>query len=470
MPSVRVQLALKHSRESSYNMNTEIAISKMQKTKPAKPNLTITIEALTHEGRGIGTHEGKKVFVVGALPGEVATVKVLRKFKGRLEGVAVDIDNPSVERISAPCPHFGNCGGCVMQHMSAPSQLQLKQKVMLEQLQHFGGLTPQRVLPPLAGPTFGYRRKARLGIKYVHKKNKLLMGFRELDGRFVNDGHSCAILHPLIADRLEQLRELIEGLSIPNKIPQLEVAVGDDTAAIIVRHLEPLTDDDKNKLMAFGQTTQIHIYCQPKGPTSVHRLWPSEGDERLTYSLSLFDIEYRFHPTDFTQINLDINQKMIAQALGLIQPQAHERVLDLFCGLGNITLPLAQHTKSVVGVEGSTEMVERGYENAKHNQIDNVEFHAANLNEPVSANWMNAQYDIVVLDPPRSGAAAIVDQIQTFDASRILYISCNPATLARDSGILVEQKGYELQAAGVMDMFPHTGHVEAMAYFTRKER
>lgn len=430
--------------------------------------VTATLQALSHDGRGITTVDQKTTFVAGGLPGETVALNIFRKKPTFYEAIATEIITPSKSRATPPCAHFGVCGGCSLQHMNMTLQLEMKQQTLLDQLKHFGNVVPNTILPPLHTDELGYRRKARLGVKFVIKKNKLLIGFREKSSRYLADIESCPVLYPNVGEHLDELRALIQSLSCFDHIAQVEVAVGDDTIAYILRHLKPLTPDDHEKIIAFAKTHHIHFYLQPNPPLPVTKLWPDDGKARLSYTLPAFDLEFLFHPLDFTQINLEMNRRMISQALQLLDLQKEDAVLDLFCGIGNFTLPMAKYAKQVIGVEGSQEMVERAYENAKHNDINNVQFFAANLEAPSSsASWLKQSYDKILLDPPRVGAKSMLPILASLNAKKIVYVSCNPATLSRDAGELVHHHGYQLEAAGIMNMFPHTSHIEAMALLTK---
>lgn len=425
---------------------------------------TVTIESLNHEGRGVATYKQKKMFVRGALPNETVTVQINKSHSKYIEAVATDIIEPSPNRIAAKCSHFGVCGGCLLQHMSPQDQLQHKQQVLQDQLLHFGQTTASTWLPPLKGPIWQYRHKARLGVKFVAAKEKVVIGFREINGRFITDCQSCEILPAIIGKNLDALASLIQKLSIYNAIPQLEVALGDSAAAIIVRHLQPLTASDINLLQEFAEQQKIEIYLQPKGPDSITKCWPEDNNHHLVYQNPEYGVNFQFHPADFTQINPEINLAMVKQAINLLDLNNEDTVLDLFCGLGNFSLPLATIAKHVVGIEGDRNMVERAKQNSSHNQINNTEFMVSDLFQFDSqCPWVKS-YSKLLLDPPRSGAEAIVSNIKHLGKPDIVYVSCNPATLARDAGILIQQ-GYQLAEAGIMDMFPHTGHVESMARF-----
>lgn len=424
------------------------------------------IESLSHDGRGVAHIDGKTIFIEGALPGEEVMFKYLMKRKSFDEGVIVEVKLPSPQRVEPQCKHFAICGGCGLQHLDASAQILAKQKVLLENFRRLGKVDPAEVLPPLTGDVWGYRRKARLGCKFVIKKQKMVIGFREKRSAFLADLETCEVLHPAIGRRLDELRVLVHGLKAFDHIPQIEVAVSDTVTALVFRHLDALIEDDLAKLCDFGVKTGFHIYLQPKGPDSVHLLWPEQSE--LCYRLPEFDLELFFRPTDFTQVNYSINPAMVSRAVQLLDIQPQDRVLDLFCGLGNFTLPLARCARHVIGVEGDESLVKQGRENARRNRVDNVEFHGANLTlAPHAQPWFGHGFDKILLDPPRTGAYEIVQHIAEFGARKIVYVSCDPATLARDAGVLVSEAGYRLVSAGVMDMFPHTTHVESIALFER---
>ncbi|MCG8609538.1 MAG: 23S rRNA (uracil(1939)-C(5))-methyltransferase RlmD [Pseudomonadales bacterium] len=436
------------------------------KKLPQEP-IEVKIEKLSHEGRGIAYTDGKTQFVEGALPGETVMAKFVDS-RGKFDELAtVEVLVPGPDRVEPPCAHAQLCGGCSLQHMESKRQIELKESVLLEQLQHFGQITPDELIPPMVDQTTGYRRKARLGVKYVHKRDEVLVGFREKRSSFLTDIRQCEVLDPRIGTRMMDFREMLATLDARQSIPQIEVAAGDDCVALVFRHLVPLTEQDIERLIAFGQAHQFDIYLQPKGPTTVHRIWPAEGAGRLTYRLPEFDVTMHYHPMDFTQVNAGINQKMVHRAIEWLDPQPEDRILDLFCGLGNFTIPLATVASHVIGVEGDEEMVRRGSENAKFNNLNNVAFHAANLQADFTQeSWASEGFDKILIDPPRSGALDVVSRLSRFGANRIVYVSCNPATLARDTRELIDQ-GYKLLKAGVMDMFPHTTHVESIALFEK---
>ena len=337
--------------------------------------------------------------------------------------------------------------------------------MLLEHLTHIAGVQPEKIFEPLIGPTQGYRHKARLGVKHVQAKDKVLVGFREMNGRYIADMQSCSILHPSVGQKLHLLGELIYGLEASSSIPQIEVAVGEEATALVFAHLQPLNSDDVENSVPLLKHKGFHIYLQPGGTETIHKLWPEDNNNFLTYSLPEQNITQRFHPSDFTQVNPALNSQMVNLALSLLRLNPQERMLDLFCGLGNFTLPLAKHCLKVIGVEGESRLVDRAKENATRNHISNASFYSHDLTQNFLKNsWVLSGFDKVLLDPPRTGALEVVKQLISLRPNMILYISCNPATLARDAKELIQQ-GYRLSQAGVMDMFPHTSHVESMALF-----
>lgn len=432
------------------------------------------IVGLSHEGRGIAKLAGKTQFVDAALTGESVMAQYIEQRSKFDELKTLEVLRPAEQRVEPPCAHAQLCGGCSLQHMASEAQISFKQGVLREQFEHFGQLEPEQWLAPMTGPTTGYRGKARLGVRYVTKREEVLVGFREKRNSFIADIQQCEVLDPRIGHKLMALRELVASLSVYQALPQFEVAMGDEGIALVVRHMSPLTEDDLEKLKQFAAEQQMAIYLQPGGVATVHKLWPEEGPERLYYQLPVANpnnnnapVRLAFHPMDFTQVNAEINRKMVARALEWLDLDAKDRVLDLFCGLGNFTIPLATQAGEVVGVEGDDAMVQRGCENAALNQLHNVSFHAANLQADFTqAAWAQQGFDKILIDPPRSGALDVVNHLTNFGASRIVYVSCNPATLARDAGVIMA-KGYRMLKAGVMDMFPHTTHVESMALFEK---
>lgn len=432
---------------------------------PGKSNMTpnlieLTINNISHDGRGVGQLNGKTVFVDGALPGEIIAAEITKKHSRFNHAKIIEILKPSPDRIAAKCSHFAICGGCQLQQFSSEKQLLLKQENLLNQLKHIGHVIPDSILPPLTGPQWGYRTKARLSVKYVEKKQKLLIGFHEKEGRYIADLDHCDVLDPRVGTKFELLRELILNLSVYKQLPQIEVACDKNHVALIFRHLLPLSEDDKNKLKKFGLDHNFQIYCQPNKPE------PMSVMTDLNYAFE--DITYHFQPTDFTQINPEINQKMLKLALALLDLNSEDKVLDLFCGLGNFTLPIAKHSAHATGIEGDKNMVIKARNNAEANQIKNIDFYVTNLFEPdVSMPWIQKKYNKLLLDPPRTGAIEILPLIPKWSPKIIVYISCNPATLARDAGELVNKYGYKFIKTGVMDMFPHTKHVESIGVFVR---
>jgi 23S rRNA (uracil1939-C5)-methyltransferase len=426
----------------------------------------LDITDLSHDGRGVARHEGKAVFVHGALPGErvraVRTARHRQYDEARVEAVLA----ASPDRVEPRCAHFGTCAGCVLQHMAPAAQIAAKARTLMENLERIGHVRPDRELPPLASEPWGYRRRARLSVKRVDKKGRVLVGFREVDGRFVADITRCEVLHPAIGGRIAELAVLVESLDARREIPQIEVAVGDQLAALVLRHLGPLSDADRERLVAFAQGSGLAIFLQPGGLDSVQALHPP--DAALSFRLPRHDIEFEFRPLDFVQVNASLNERMVDHALDLLAPGPTDRVLDLFCGLGNFTLPLARRAGHVVGIEGEAGLVARARENATRNGIGNVEYRAADLfADGRGTAWAGASYDLVLLDPPRAGAEQVLAYLPRREVRRVVYVSCHPASLARDAGILVRERGFVLSAAGVMDMFPHTAHVESIAVFDR---
>ncbi|PHS25443.1 MAG: 23S rRNA (uracil(1939)-C(5))-methyltransferase RlmD [Methylophaga sp.] len=427
-----------------------------------------TVETLSHDGRGIARIDGKTVFIDGALAGETINFLYTKKNSKYDEGKIVDLlANSSSDRIDAKCQHFGVCGGCSLMHMSPQAQLKLKQATLAEQLSHFGGLTPESWLEPLKGPLWGYRRKARLGVKHVPKKGRVLVGFREKGSPFLAVLEQCEVLDQRVGGRLAELGEMIAGLEAHNRIAQIEVAMDDEHVALVFRNLDPLTESDQLALIAYGQANDLWIYLQSGGPDTVTAIWPE--NPQLSYAPEQ-GLQLRFEPGDFTQVNAEINHKMIQRTMELLAVSAEDRILDLFCGLGNFTLPLATRVTEVVGVEGDANLVKHARQNASNNNLDNATFEKADLTQTELKDypWAKAGFNKILLDPPRSGAFEVLHQLAALGAERLVYVSCNPATLARDAGELVNNHGYTLVTAGIMDMFPHTRHVESIALFTKK--
>ena len=435
---------------------------------PEEP-IETSIQSLTPECRGFAQLDGKATFIDFALPGERLMFKYSKTSSKFDEGYAVEILQASEHRVEPPCEHFGVCGGCSLQHMDSETQILAKQNTLLNHLEHIAHSKPDVVLEPLRGPTLGYRYKARLGVRYVAKKEKVLVGFREKSTSFLANLNSCKVLHASVGERLEKLGLLIIDLDARSRIPQIEVAISDTVTTLIFRHLEALSDSDVQALRNFAQVENIQIFLQPGGGDTVKPLWP-ENPAPLFYEIKNHQVRIEFQATDFIQVNPVINNLMIDRALQFLELNDQDRVLDLFCGLGNFTLPIAKYAKHVVGVEGSDAMVLKARDNAQLNGLENTQFHAADLSADLSGYpWLKQSYDKILLDPPRSGAMEILKHIGKLKAKKIVYVSCHPATLARDAQVLVNDYGYNLVSAGVMDMFPHTAHVESIAVFEKKK-
>ena len=421
---------------------------------------------LSHEAKGVARIEGKTVFVADALPGERVVLRRVGRHRNFDEAVLESVLRASPDRVVPACPHYGTCGGCALQHLAPAAQLAFKQAQLLENLARLGGVEPGRVLDPLTGPVWNYRRRARLGIKNVVRKGRVLVGFRERSASFVADLHECRVLEPP-ADRLmDPLAALVNELSIAARVPQAEVAVAGPDCALVLRVLDPPTAADLDRMRTFERVEDVRVYLQPGGPATVVPLSPDR--EPLRYQLGHFGLAIEFQPTDFIQVNAALNEAMVVRAVEMLEPEPSSRVLDLFCGLGNFSLPLARCAGEVVGVDGEADLVARARRNARAQDVSNVAFHAADLTSPAAwSAWVAHGYDRVLLDPPRAGAREVLPVVGGCGASRVVYISCHPGSLARDAGILVRDHGFRLVAAGVMDMFPHTTHVEAMAVFDR---
>ncbi|PKM09151.1 MAG: 23S rRNA (uracil(1939)-C(5))-methyltransferase RlmD [Gammaproteobacteria bacterium HGW-Gammaproteobacteria-4] len=434
--------------------------------KVPQREFTAEVTGLSHEGRGVARVDGKVVFVSGALPGESVLAQLTGRNRHFDEARTVQVLVASPDRVVPRCAHFGQCSGCVLQHLDEARQIELKQTVLLENLQRIGHVAPERVLEPLRDAAWGYRRKGRFSVRYVEKKGKTLVGFRELDARFVADLAHCDTVLPAIGERIPAIAAVVDSLDGKRSIPQIEFIAGDEAVALVFRHLEPLATADLERLTAFAQETGLAVLLQSGGPATVQPLWPVQLE--LSFAIPDADIRLQFQPLDFIQVNAGLNQRMIASAADLLQAGADDRILDLFCGLGNFTLPLARRAGHVVGVEGEAGLVARARENAARNGIANAEFFAADLAGDLAGEpWLRAGFNKLLLDPPRAGAAQVLAQLPLKGISRIVYVSCHPASLARDAGFLVNERGYEIKAAGVMDMFPHTAHVESIALFEK---
>jgi 23S rRNA (uracil1939-C5)-methyltransferase len=452
------------------------------------PEGWLRVGSLDMDAQGIARRpDGKVVFIEGALPFEIVSVQVGRKKNNWEQGTVTEIHSESSQRVTPGCPHFGlhggACGGCKMQHLEASAQVAIKQRVLEDNLWHLGKVKADTMLRPIEGPTWGYRYRARMSVRYVIKKGEVLIGFHERKSRYIADMKVCRILPPHVSAMLMPLRALIAQMEARETLPQIELACGDEVTAMVLRHLEPLSDGDLAKLRAFGEKHQVQWWLQPKGPDTVHLL--DAGGPQLSYGLPDFGITMPFRPTDFTQVNPFINRVLVARALRLLQAQKNERVIDWFCGLGNFTLPIATQAAEVLGIEGAETLVARSRDNFARNQADRSEGQALAPTSFVARNLFEMTPEMLVadgtadkwlVDPPREGAFALSKALAELHENqdlrngwtppkRIVYVSCNPATLARDAGLLVHRAGYRCVSAGVINMFAHTAHVESMAVF-----
>ena len=431
---------------------------------------SVVVESLDYEGRGIAHADGKVIFIEGALTGERVTYSSYRKKPSFEIAQLGKIIKPTFMRVQPKCKHFGVCGGCSMQHMDARAQVAAKQRILEDNLWHIGKVKAQTILPPIYGQSWGYRQRARLSVRHVLKKGKTLVGFREKRGGYVADMQHCEILTPKIAKLLPLLGQLNESFTTRDALPQIEVAVGEHVDVLVLRILQALSPTDEEAIKQFADTHAVQFWLQTKGPETVVPFYPLDAPP-LTYSLPEFGITMPFAPTEFTQVNADMNRVMVSRAMRLLNPQPNERIADLFCGLGNFTLPIARSGAQAVGIEGSAALVQRAKQNAAFNDLaGNTQFSVMNLFEIDEAALVQlGHFDKMLIDPPRDGAFELVKALGTDTPGRIVYVSCNPATLARDAEILVHQKGYVLKAAGVMNMFPHTSHVESIALFEKTQ-
>jgi len=430
---------------------------------------TGVVSDLTHEAEGVvrpGEEGGKIAFVAGALPGERIRFQRRGFHKSHDEAELIEILEPSPDRVTPRCAHFGVCGGCAMQHLDPAAQLASKQKELQSNLERIGNVSPDEWLSPLLGPHWNYRRRARLSSRYVTKKERSLVGFREKQGKYVADVKRCEVLAEPVASLVGTLADLLTSMERRTSIPQIEVALSDGERVLVVRVLDPLPEADLDKLREFERTHGLRILLQPGGLDSIVPLTPGPVD--LHYRLD--DLKLEFGPTDFVQVNAAINQAMVARAIELLQVGPADRVLDLYCGLGNFTLPMARRAREVVGVEGEAGLIGRARANARLNGITNAEFHVADLSVAPEKGipWMRGGFDQVLLDPPRVGAREVLSAVAHIAPRRVVYISCHTGSLARDLGILTHEMGFRLRAAGVLDMFPHTTHVESVAVLERK--
>jgi 23S rRNA (uracil1939-C5)-methyltransferase len=443
-------------------------LSARAKFKPSPTTEIADIVDLSHEGRGIAHVNGKATFIDDALPGERVEWRRLKRSRNFDEGRLERVIDASPDRVNPQCVHFGVCGGCVLQHLSPDKQLAFKEQQLFDALTRIGHVTPREKLPALKADSWHYRRRARLAARWVPKKGKTVVGFRERSTTFITDLQRCEVLTPEVSQLIEPLSTLITALSVRDRVPQIEVAHAETVIALVIRVLSPLTDADLALLKQFAHSYSVELYLQPGGYDTIAEL---EGEPKtLSYRLPQSDVEVQFQSTDFIQINGPLNELMVEHAIGLLAPTVDENVLDLFCGLGNFSLPLARSARHVVGIEGEAGLVERAKANAHRNGIANAEFFTANLaaEDLKLYPWAQRKYQKVLLDPPRAGAREVLPVVAASGASRVVYVSCHPGSLARDAGLLVNEYGYTLSAAGVMDMFPHTAHVESIAVFERK--
>lgn len=427
--------------------------------------MTATVESLNHEGRGVAHINGKTTFLFGGLPGETVSFRYAHCHGKYDEGTVIEVITPSDHRVTPKCAHFGTCGGCALQHLSVAAQRAHKEKVLLEHLQHQAQCTSVNIAEPLFAASFGYRRRARLSARYVIKKEKVLVGFRERQSHYIAELTQCETLHPSVGLQLNALGELLSSLIIKTDIPQIEVAIGDNATAVIVRHMVTMPNADQEKLIAFAKKNHWQLYFQPSTTDSIHPVFPN-NPEKLFYDLKAQNIRVYFKPAHFTQINAEINAQMVTRAIDWLDLQKTDRVLDLFCGIGNFSLSMARNCKTVVGIEGSDAAITQAKENAIENHLTNTAFYTHDLTKTSKDPWYQASYDKILLDPPRAGALELLENMAIWQPKRIVYVSCNPITLGRDTKYLL-QLGYQLEKAGVMDMFPHTEHIEAIALFQR---
>jgi len=430
---------------------------------------TACIDAVTHDGKGIARLPGKTVFVAGALEGEEVRFRRRKKRKNYDEAELLEVLSASPQRIEPHCAVSGICGGCSLQHIDDEAQREIKQQALRDALERIGKVEPARWLPPIHDSPWNYRRRARLAVKDVAGKGRVLVGFRERHAPFITDMHRCEVLAPPLDSLIDPLSEMIGRLSIRARLPQIEIAVADNAISLVFRVLDPPDDPDLEHLRDFGKEHDLRILLQPGGLDSVSLLQPEGPLPALHYTLPDHDVVIEFETTDFVQVNAAVNRRMVSRALELLQPKEDDRVLDLFCGIGNFSLPLARSCGHVMGVEGESPLVERARANARLNDIDNAEFRCADLSRiDGSERWLGEGWTGLLLDPARSGAIEVVRHIGRIEPSRIVYVSCHPGTLARDLNALVCEHGYELEAAGIIDMFPHTGHVESIALISKK--
>ena len=424
----------------------------------------VTIEGIAEGGKGIARVNGKTLFVAAALTGETVSVSITRRHASYDEAVVTEVLDASAQRQQPPCEFFQQCGGCSLQYQLPAAQIVDKQTILLEQLSRIGRVQPEQVAPPLSGDPWGYRGKARLAVRYSGAKKRVLVGFRSLQGNGVAEMDHCLILDPRVSALITPLAEMMNELEGRERMPQIEVATDSHTVVLVFRHIERLSEQDRQILREFGDAHRLRVMLQPAGVDSIHILPPDSADA-LGYQLPGEQVEIKYFPHQFIQVNGKMNIRMIAQAMQWLDVEQSDRVADLFCGVGNFTLPLARRAARVFGIEGEGDLVKQARSNAQLNNLANVEFRQHDLFTRFGKEF--GQFNKLLLDPPRSGAKLICENIEQLQPQRIVYVSCNPATLARDAHILVGQKGYRLVRAGVIDMFPHTSHVESMALFER---
>lgn len=429
------------------------------------------IESLDHEGRGVTHVGGKTVFLEGGLLGEEVEYAIRKRKPNYEQGEVTRVVRGSAQRVSPQCKYFGTCGGCSMQHLDSVAQAAVKQRVLENALWHIGKLRPEIIYPAIHGAPWAYRFRARIGVRVVPSKGGVLIGFHQRRSSYIADLHHCPVLPPHVSAMLPGMHDLVAGLSIADRLPQIEIAIGDAVTILVFRNLQPLSRQDESRLTQYADDNNVQVWLQPQGPDSCYPLHPLDAPQ-LSYSLPEFDVEVAFSPTDFTQINIEINRVLMRRSMQLLAPAKGERIADLFCGLGNFSLPIARSGANVIGVEGSDSLVARAAENARRNGLQhNTEFHAANLFETTEDSLAAlGPLDKMLIDPPREGAIAVVKAINPAQhPARIVYVSCNPATLARDAAVLTHEKGYVLKGAGIANMFPQTSHVESIALFERSE-
>ncbi|MES2499772.1 MAG: 23S rRNA (uracil(1939)-C(5))-methyltransferase RlmD [Pseudomonadota bacterium] len=446
------------------------------KNPAENPILSAVVESLDQEGRGVAHVDGKTIFIDGALPNESVTYQSQHIKPSYEVANIISVIKQSNQRVVPKCPHFGLCGGCKLQHLDINAQVAAKQRLLENDLWHIGKVKPENMLPPLYGPTWGYRHKARLSVKYVEKKQRVLVGFNEKGTRYVADMNSCEVLVPEVSALIVPLQQMIAQLTTRNQLPQIELAVGEAVSdssgnnkpviVLIFRIMQALSIEDEALFKAFADQYQVQVWTQTKGPDTIKPFWPLDG-EQLQYSLPEFNVTYPFKPNEFTQVNPQINQVMIRRAMQLLTPKKGEKIADFFCGIGNFTLPIARSGASVLGLEGLANLVERANESAELNHIKDVEFGVADLFKMTpEALTSLGRFDKWLVDPPRDGAFELIKALDASNSPQtIVYVSCNPATLARDAGVLVNERNYTLSAAGVINMFSHTAHVESIALF-----